>query len=87
MNTHLKPHPRGEIRVFKAYLIVGFGSASFVSMCWLTACTPTDYPAPSAPPIEITRIPAPRYTAPTSTLPIMPTWTYGPGLDAVEVSQ
>lgn len=46
-----------------------------------------DDPAPSVPSIETTRIPAPRYTAPTGTLPIMPTWTYGPGGEAIEVSR
>lgn len=45
--------------------------------------------APDEPMPNVTRIPAPAttYVAPTSTLPIMPTWTYGPGVDSVEVSR
>jgi hypothetical protein len=42
-----------------------------------------DIPEPG-PSVEITRIPAPKYVTPESTMPIMP--TYGPG-DAVEVAR
>lgn len=75
--------------MFKSYLIAIATGVSFtgiaslgISGCHLGGDIPEQTPS-----VEITRIPAPRYTAPESTIPIMPTWTYGPGVEAVEVSR
>lgn len=78
--------------MLKSYLIAVLSGAAYagIATLGLAGCHPDTGSGTET--VPTMRVPAPitvtpRYTAPTSTMPIMPTWTYGPGIEAVEVSR
>lgn len=81
-----------ENRVLKAYLIAVLSGITYtgIAAMGIAGCHPDTGSGTES--VPTTRIPAPatvtpRYTAPETTMPIMPTWTYGPGVEAVEVTR
>ena len=78
---------RRRSRVFSPNAIAILAGPAFVGIVGLGLAGCRIAPEPPMP--TVTRIPAPAttYVTPKTTLPVMPTWTYGPGAEAVEVSR
>lgn len=79
--------PTRRSRVFSPNVIAILAGPAFVGIVGLGLAGCRVAPEPPTP--SITRIPAPAttYVTPKSTLPVMPTWTYGPNADVVEVAR